>query len=335
MPYLLVAQVFAQALSESPLYPLAVLLLAALVDYGIGDPWNWLHPVQVMGWMINSYSQFCFNHFQRPAVLRLAGIVLTVGLLSLSGWAAWLMIQVAGWLHPVLGRVAEVILLASCFAGRSLRNAAEDVLNPLMAGDLTAARSKLSRYVGRDTDALDAPEILRAVLETVTENATDGVMAPLFYAILGFAFPIGGVPFALAYKAASTLDSMVGYRKAPYTDLGWCSARLEDVLTWVPCRLHVVTLALLSRKPGQVWRLCQRDAVKDPSPNSGWSECAYAAILGVQVGGANYYQGVIKHKPLLGDALQPITPNTIRQALTLTQLSFLVWLALGVVIHSS
>lgn len=313
------------------LRPAIVLLLAALVDYVIGDPWNWLHPVQVMGWGINRYCQFCFKHFQHPIVLRLAGIGLTVALLSLSGFAAWLIIQLSKWLHPILGLLAEVILLASCFAGRSLRNAAEDVLKPLTAGDLATARSKLSLYVGRDTEALSSTEILRAVLETVTENATDGVMAPLFYAILGSAVPVGSAPVAIAYKAASTLDSMVGYRKSPYTDLGWCSARLEDVLTWLPCRLHILTLALLSRKPGRVWRLCQRDAVKDPSPNSGWSECAYAAILGVQVGGANQYQGVIKHKPLLGEAVQPITPITIQQALTLTRLSFLVWLGLALV----
>jgi adenosylcobinamide-phosphate synthase len=318
---------FAQVLSS--LYPVVVLFLAALVDYGIGDPWSWLHPVQVMGWVINRYSRFCFDHFQHPIALRLAGIGLTVGLLSSSGFVAWLIIRVSEWLHPILGLLAEVILLASCFAGRSLRNAAEDVLKPLAVDDLEAARSKLSLYVGRDTENLSSTEILRAVLETVTENATDGVMAPLFYAILGSALPFGGAPVAFAYKAASTLDSMVGYRKAPYTDLGWCSARLEDVLTWIPCRLHVLTLALLSRKPGQVWRLCQRDAVKDPSPNSGWSECAYAAVLGVQVGGANQYQGVTQHKPLLGEALQPITPATIQQALTLTRLSFLGWLGLA------
>lgn len=319
---------FAQVLSS--LHPSIVLLLAALVDYEIGDPWNWLHPVQVMGWVIQRYCQFCFKQLQHPVALRLAGIGLTVALLSLSGFVTWLIIQVSKQLHPFLGLLAEVILLASCFAGRSLRNAAEDVLKPLIADDLVTARLKLSLYVGRDTENLSASEILRAVLETVTENATDGVMAPLFYAILGSMSPVGSAPVAIAYKAASTLDSMVGYRKAPYTDLGWCSARLEDVLTWLPCRLHVLTLALLSRKPGRVWRLCQRDAIKDPSPNSGWSECAYAAILGVQVGGANQYQGVIKHKPLLGEALQPITPTTIEQALTLTQLSFLSWLGLAI-----
>jgi adenosylcobinamide-phosphate synthase len=177
---------------------------------------------------------------------------------------------------------------------------------------------------------LPEPEILRAVLETVTENATDGVMAPLFWAIVGAFTPLGSVFFALAYKAASTLDSMVGYRDAPYAHIGWCSARLEDGLTWIPCRLTVISLALLSGKPFHVWQLCQRDAPQDPSPNAGWSECAYAAALGVQVGGANRYRGVEKHKPLLGESVRSITPEVIQQAMGLTRLSVLIELAIGV-----
>jgi adenosylcobinamide-phosphate synthase len=237
------------------------------------------------------------------------------------------MVEMARRSHGWLGITVESILLASCFAGRSLRNAATDVLRPLQANEVEEARSVLSRYVGRDTENLSEPEILRAVLETVTENATDGVMAPLFYALIGAALPgIGSVPLTLAYKAASTLDSMVGYREAPYTYLGWFSARVEDLLTWLPCRLTVLTLALLSGRPLQIWRLCQRDAPKDPSPNSGWSECAYAAALGVQVGGVNWYRGVAKHKPLLGDAISPITPQVINQALQLTRHCFLFWL---------
>ncbi|MHC5831141.1 MAG: CobD/CbiB family cobalamin biosynthesis protein, partial [Nostoc sp.] len=107
------------------------------------------------------------------------------------------------------------------------------------------------------------------------------------------------------------------YREAPYTYLGWFCARLEDCLTWLPCRLTVVTLALLSGKPMHVWRICRRDAINDPSPNSGWSECAYAAFLGVQMGGTNWYRGVAKYKPLLGDAIYPITATSIQNALQL------------------
>jgi adenosylcobinamide-phosphate synthase len=313
----------------------AVLVVAAALDYIIGDPWGWPHPVRVMGWIISHFTQFVLKHWTSRFKRRLAGIVLGVGLIIGSGLAGWLIIQVATWVHPLVNVVLEGVLLASCFAGRSLRMAADDVLQPLSAGQLPQARSKLSQYVGRDTEKLDESEILRAVLETVTENATDGVTAPLFYAIVGALVPgVGIAPLALAYKAASTLDSMIGYRNEPYTDLGWFSAQLEDRLTWLPCRLTVITLALLSGKPQEVWHLCRRDASKDPSPNSGWSECTYAAILGVQLGGTNWYQGVAKDKPFLGDPLDPITPAKIDQALKLTRYCFLIWLGLAIAILS-
>lgn len=320
------------ALSIVSLVPTAaVLLLAASLDYMIGDPWNWPHPVQVMGWMISQFTTFVFKHWNSPSERRLAGIVLGVGLSIGSGLVGWLIVRGASWIHPLFGIAVESILLASCFAARSLRAAAVDVLQPLIAGELDQSRSKLSQYVGRDTETLNESEILRAILETVTENAPDGVTAPLFYAIVGACLPgVGSVPLALAYKAISTLDSMVGYQREPYKDLGWFSAKLEDRITWLPCRLTVITLAFLSRKPQQVWHLCLRDAVKDPSPNSGWSECAYAAILNVQLGGTNWYQGVAKHKPLLGDPVEPITSAKIYQALRLTRYCFLIWLGVAI-----
>nr|WP_290221448.1 adenosylcobinamide-phosphate synthase CbiB [Trichocoleus desertorum] len=310
---------------------LLVLAIAALIDYIIGDPWGWPHPVRVMGWAIACYQKIVFRYLKSPLGERVAGVILGLGLVAGSGWVGWAIAAGTTWIHAGLGVAVQSILLASCFAGRSLRSAAEDVMQPLSNGDLVQARTQLSFYVGRDTENLSELEVLRAVLETVTENATDGVMAPLFYALLGAALPgVGVVPLAIAYKAASTLDSMVGYREAPYTHLGWFSAQMEDRLTWLPCRLVVLTLALLSRKPGYVWRICRRDAIADASPNSGWSECAYAAVLGVQVGGINWYRGVAKPKPLLGEPIHATTPERIYQALQLTRISFLLWLGLGI-----
>ncbi|WP_178378198.1 adenosylcobinamide-phosphate synthase CbiB [Chroogloeocystis siderophila] len=312
-------------------HSLIVLVFAAFLDYLIGDPWGFPHPVRVMGGVISQFNKIVWKHFDSSSTQRLAGIVLGISLTTGSGLIGWLLVQAAKFIHPSLGIIVESILLASCFAARSLRRAAQEVLQPLSKGKIQQARASLSKYVGRDTKNLSETEILRAVLETVTENATDGVMAPLFYAIAGSFIPlIGGVPVALAYKAASTLDSMVGYREAPYTYLGWFSARLEDALTWLPCRLTVLTLAIISRKPRSVWRICRRDAVKDPSPNSGWSECAYAAVLGVQVGGTNYYRGVAKHKPFLGDNIHPMTSGKVYQALQLTRYCFLIWLGVAI-----
>jgi adenosylcobinamide-phosphate synthase len=238
-----------------------ILAIAAFVDYLIGDPWGWPHPVQAIGWLIDRLFQFSIKtlnlwlksgdkHFTRTEIVthRLSGVVLGIVIVTSTGGCGWLMVETARWLHPLLGVVISSILLASCFAGKSLTKASEEVLQPLIEGDLATARIILSNYVGRDTENLSKAEILRAVLETVTENATDGVMAPLFYAIAGSFIPeIGCVPLALAYKAASTLDSMVGYKQLPFTHIGWFSAKLEDVLTWLPCRLTVlICLALVS-----------------------------------------------------------------------------------------
>ncbi|WP_126148016.1 adenosylcobinamide-phosphate synthase CbiB [Synechococcus elongatus] len=312
---------------SASLTTIAVLGLAALLDYGVGDPWGWPHPVQALGWVIACWRDWTFRWLKSAIAQRISGMVLTIVLVAGSAIASWVAFGAIARLSPLLSAGLQVILLASCFAGRSLREAAAEVLKPLAAEDLPAARRALSRYVGRDTDQLSALEIQRAVLETVTENSTDGVLAPLFYAGLGVLLGLGPVPLAIAYKAASTLDSMVGYRRPPYTYLGWFPARSEDVWTWLPCRLVVLTITLLSGRPRQVWRICWRDAPADPSPNAGWSEAAYAAALGVQVGGDNVYQGQIVSKPLLGDPQRSLDATVIQQALQLTRIAFLLWLA--------
>ena len=311
-------------------HSLIVLAIAVSLDYAIGDPQGWPHPVQLMGWVINSYTQFTIARSKNQTLRRWAGVGLGICVIGGSAIVGGAIVTVAYKLHPGLGIFTESMLLASCFAGRSLRRAATEVLQPLAIGNLTDARQRLSLYVGRDTQNLTRADILRAVLETISENATDGVMAPLFYALLGMGFAsIGSVPLALAYKAASTLDSMVGYREEPFTQIGWFSAQLEDRLTWLPCRLAVITLGIVSGELPRVWSLCQRDAKQDPSPNSGWSECAYAAILAVQLGGTNWYRGVPKHKPKLGNPDKSITPQTIDRALQLTRACFLSWVGLG------
>jgi adenosylcobinamide-phosphate synthase len=305
--------------------PIIILIAALLLDYAIGDPWGWLHPVQVMGWYITAWSKGTWKYLPSPIARKIAGVGLCGTLILGCGWGSWAFFHYLHMVQPLVAKILEVILLASCLAGRSLQQASKDVLAAIE--DLPAARQRLSKYVGRDTDQLNAAEIYRAILETVAENSVDGVTAPWFYALVGASIPgVGPVPLALAYKAASTLDSMVGYLREPYQDLGWASAKLEDRLTWLPCRLTVVTLALLSGRPIAVWQICQRDAVQDPSPNSGWSECVYAAILGVQLGGDNYYQGEKRSKPLLGNLGKKIEVEMIDQALNLTQKVVWLWL---------
>lgn len=314
--------------AQSQLSQASALIVAAGIDFAVGDPWGWPHPVQGMGKLIEAYSHWALKRSRSVLAMRTVGIGLAATVIGSSAAVSWIGLALLGAVSPWLRLGGECILLASCFAGRSLRRAAEEVLLPLSAGDYKTARQTLAKYVGRDTDQLSVTEIYRAVLETVSENATDGVFAPLFYAILGGFVGLAG-PAAIAYKAASTLDSMVGYRREPYTHLGWFSARLEDALTWLPCRISVLTVALLSGRPIYVLRQCHRDARADPSPNAGWSECAYAAALGVQLGGTNLYQGKAIAKPLLGEALQPITSAVVKRAFAITRRGFIAGLALG------
>ena len=188
-----------------------VLLLAASLDYLIGDPWSWPHPVRVMRWIISQWTQLVITHCDGKWQRRLAGVGLGIGLILSSAFVGWLIIRGANWLNPLWGIALEAVMLASCLAGRSLRAAAVDVLKPLSDGQIDIARSQLSLYVGRDTEKLSQPEIRRAILETVTENATDGVMAPVFYGIVGAFLPgVGTVPLALAYKAANCDNRIVG-----------------------------------------------------------------------------------------------------------------------------
>lgn len=321
-------------LNAPTLAAIAILILASLLDRLIGDPWSFPHPVKVMGAIIHQTTQFIFQFNLNPRLKRSLGILLGSGLILGSAIAGWAMVYSANLVHPFFGMAIASLLLGSCFAGRSLRDAAMDVLTPLKEGNIDLSRAKLSQYVGRETANLSETEILRAILETVAENATDGVTAPLFYAILGLFLPIGSVPLCLAYKAASTLDSMIGYLREPYTDIGWFSAKLEDILTWLPCRLTILTIALVSGQPRQVLSLCRRDAPQDPSPNSGWSECAYAAALGVQLGGENTYQGIVKYKPLLGESRRAIAPEVVLAALHLMRTCFLLGLGSAIALYN-
>lgn len=312
-------------------FSIIILIVASLIDYLVSDPSKYLHPVQVMGWLIVKCSNFLLKSFKKRFMRRCTGIVLGLLLVVGSGVFGWMIGLIKYHFSPLIGVVIESIFLASCFAGRSLRLAAYDVFIPLNRKKINLARIKLSQYVGRSTTHLSQKNIWRTVLETISENSIDGVMAPLFYAIIGALLPhTNSLAFALAYKASSTLDSTIGYKKEPFADIGWFSANLEDILTWIPCRLGVLTLAILAGRPYYVFSVCNRDGTKDISPNSGWSESVYAAILKVQLGGENIYGDVVKDKPLLGEPIESITFNTIEKALTLKRMCSLCWLILGI-----
>ena len=185
----------------------------------------------------------------------------------------------------------------------------------------------LSRIVGRDTERLDEAEIVRATVETIAENVVDGITAPLFFAFLG------GAPAALAYKAASTLDSMVGYKNETYRNFGWASARLDDALNFIPARLTGVLIPLAATFCGcnvrNGWRIFWRDRKKHPSPNSAHAEAAFAGALNVRLGGTSAYGGVPSHKEYLGDANRPLAPDAIKQAQRLMFATSVIFLIMG------
>jgi adenosylcobinamide-phosphate synthase len=318
-------------------------LLACALDRLLGDPRGWLHPVQVMGAAITGLRRAAEAWAgDRPLPLRLAGAAITallVGGSLLAGWA----VERLALERPWLGLPLLLLGMASALAGRSLERAVTAVLEALP--DLEAARGRLAWIVGRDVSHLDEPEILRAAAETASENAVDGLFAPLFWmlagaALSGLAAPLGLAPggrgwlpgplaLAWAFKAASTLDSMLGYRRGRLRWLGTAGARLDDLLTWLPCRLVALTLPLANGRPDctLTWfRTALAEGGADPSPNAGVSQAAYAQAAGVRLGGLNLYGGELRAKPVLAASAAPPDRQAVARILALSRRLELLWL---------
>ena len=206
-----------------------------------------------------------------------------------------------------------------------------NVYRELTKPDLPAARTAVSRIVGRDTQALTAEGVTKAAVETVAENASDGVIAPLFYMLLG------GAPLALTYKAINTMDSMVGYKNERYLHFGRAAAKLDDIANFLPSRiaalLWVAAAALTGNDARNAWRIWRRDRRNHASPNSAQTESACAGALNVQLAGPAYYFGEYYKKPTIGDAVRPIEPEDIRRADRMMYAESLLALALGLVIR--
>lgn len=301
-----------------------------LWDGCLGDP-PWLpHPVRAMGWVV-ALGDGWLNR-GTPAWRIGAGGLLVVGLAAASAAAAWALVAVAGRQHPLLAAVASALGTGVLVARRSLATeAGTAVSGPLVAGDLVAARAALSRVVGRDTLELTATEIARAAVETVAENTSDGVTAPLFYTLLG------GLPALAAYKAVNTLDSMIGHRDPRYLYFGRVAARLDDAANWLPARLTclamVAAAALQRRSPVAAWRAALAGAARHSSPNAGWPEAAMAGALGVRLGGTNTYDGVPHPGPVFNAAGRPPAAADVAAAVRLMHLSSHLFLAAGVIVR--
>jgi adenosylcobinamide-phosphate synthase len=251
--------------------------------------------------MIAGLDERLFRLF--PVEHRRAGGVLLVA--TTVGVSVGITVLLVSVVEGAVRFVVVSYFVASLLALRSLDREARHVLRALAAQRLDLARTRLAGLVGRETRDLDEPEIVRAVTETVAENLSDGVIAPVFYLMLA------GMPGMVAYKCINTLDSMVGYKNERYRDFGWAAARLDDAANYIPARLSallvlaVASLCGLSARYG--WRIIRRDAARQPSPNAGYPEAAVAGVLGVRLGGANTYFGQVIEKPFLGDPTQPLS----------------------------
>ncbi len=312
------------------------MVVACGIDRLVGDPHGWLHPVQVMGCLIarlRARAEAWAGDI--PSRLRLAGALLALVVVGSSGVAGWSIERLAlAW--PVPGGFLLLVGLASALAGRSLEQAVRGVVAALP--DLVRARTRLAGIVGRDVEHLDEAEVLRAAAETAAENAVDGLFAPLFWmltgALLWTLHPEAAGPLALAwgFKAASTLDSMLGYRQGRLRWLGTAGARLDDLLTWPPCRLVALSLPLVAASPLNLPRLVRRALAEggaDPSPNAGVSQAVYALVARVRLGGVNRYGGRIRRKPVLAAECPPADARAVERILTFTTRLELAWIVAG------
>jgi len=299
------------------------LLVAAalLLDLLLGDPRGYPHPVRVMGWAIERLEGPLRRSF-RP---RLAGAVLWAVVTGSSFVAAQGLILLGATIHRWVGLGVHLLLLWTALALRDLDRESRDVHEALKDGDLPRARRMLSRIVGRDTDGLPRSEVIRAAVESVAENTVDGVLSPIFYALLG------GAPLAMAFKAVSTLDSMVGHRDERYREFGTVSARADDLLNFLPARISAclipVAALLLGMDWRESWRCILRDRKKSPSPNAGIPEAAFAGALGIALGGPLSYGGRRYELPEIGPRSKDREPEDILRAMRLAYITTFLFLA--------
>jgi len=319
---------------------------AYIIDIITGDP-RWLpHPVVIIGKFISFLEGLIrsvptFTKRGSEGIIPLlkggkrgfidekkGGIILWFAVVIPTFLITWGIVKGCSLVNPLFGMIIMVLLASLTLATRSLYDESRVVLSALTRGNIEEARKYLAMIVGRDTDNLDEEEILRAVIETVSENLSDGIVAPMFYLALG------GLPLAMTYKAVNTLDSMVGYKNERYRDIGCFSARMDDILNWIPARLTgliVVAVSFILRFNGEgSWRIMRRDGRNHTSPNSGIPEAAVAGSLGIQLGGENRYFGETISKPTIGDRIKRTNRGDVKKTWAIMFISSLLMAAVCV-----
>ncbi|NBH15440.1 cobalamin biosynthesis protein CobD [Lachnospiraceae bacterium] len=285
-------------------YSLLALFLGICLDFFVGDPKGWYHPVMAIGWLISRLELLlrCL-FFKSKTGERLAGVVLTALVVGIS---AFLPAGALFWcyhIHPAAGILLEALMCGTLLAAKSLQAESMKVAEALEMEGLSAAREAVSMIVGRDTRQLDEAGVIRAAVETVAENTSDGVVAPLLF--MAFFGGAGG----FFYKSVNTLDSMVGYKNDTYQYFGTAAAKLDDFVNFIPARISAMMMiaacGLCRMDQKNAWRIYWRDRKKHASPNSAQTEAAAAGALQIQLAGDAWYFGKKYEKPWIGDNIRP------------------------------
>lgn len=283
------------------------LTIGFILDLIIGDPENPIHPVRIMGSLCKVLENFFRNVMKKS--LKLGGFITWIIVVLVVYFVSHGILKVAMEINNILSIILSSILIYFCISTKGLKIEGLKVASYLIKDDIEGARKQLSYIVGRDTKSLDKEGITRAVVETIAENMSDGVIAPLFYV------GIGGAPLAMAYKAVNTMDSMFGYKNEKYKDFGFFPAKLDDVFNYIPARLTGIFTIIIAFILKLNWRnsfkIYNRDKNNHTSPNSAHPEAAVAGALGVRLGGANYYFGKLVEKPTIGDNLKEVVLEDI------------------------
>lgn len=308
-------------------YSTLALALGFLLDLLVGDPHSWPHIVRGYGWLINALEKKLYPLEHK----RMAGSILVLVMVLVSSLIPLTLLALAWQLSPWVYLVVESLLCWQLLAVKSLRVESLRVYEALARGNLPGARKAVSMIVGRDTANLDEAGVTKAAVETVAENASDGVAAPLFYIMLG------GSVLGCVYKAINTMDSMVGYKNDKYLDYGRRAAKLDDVVNFLPARLCALVMVLSAWLCGldgkEAFRIWRRDRRNHASPNSAQTEAVMAGALGVQLAGDAWYFGKRHEKPFIGDALRPVEPRDILRAHKLLYMTAVILLVIALLVR--
>ena len=304
-------------------WSLAALIIGFGMDCILGDPHGLPHPIALMGKLIGQTEKVLRRLFPKtPAGEQAAGGILWLWVAAVSAVIPALVLWICGWVSPWLRLAAESVMCWQILAAKSLRDESMKVYYALESGDMEASRYAVSMIVGRDTAALDDAGVTRAAVETVAENTSDGVVAPLLFLALG------GAPLGFFYKAVNTMDSMLGYVEPPYRDIGRIPAKMDDAANFFPARISALLMlaagGLLGMDTANGWKIFHRDRRRHASPNSGQTESACAGLLRVRLAGDAWYHGVLHKKAYIGDDLRAVCHEDIPRTCRLMYLTALL-----------